>query len=168
MSRRRASAALRPVTSTPPMSAVESAPPLYAPAEEARSREVAWGWPLAVAALLLGALVLRLWGIKQGLPYAYNSDENAHFVPKAIGLFGHSWNPGYFVNPPGYTYLLHLVFAVWYGGRGGGSNTFPPHPRDAFTPARVAAPPLRTAAVGVLFSARAARLHQRTGCLPPA
>src|SRR3954453_21045760 len=128
MSRRRASAALRPVTSTPPMSAVESAPPLYAPAEGARSREVAWGWPLAVAALLLGALVLRLWGIKQGLPYAYNSDENAHFVPKAIGLFGHSWNPGYFVNPPAYTYLLHLVFAVWYGGGGGVSRHFAPPP----------------------------------------
>src|SRR4051812_2688522 len=103
------------------MSAVDSAP-LYAPAETVTgARAIAWRWPLAVTALLAGALFLRLWGIKQGLPYAYNSDENAHFVPKAIGLFGHSWNPGYFVNPPGYTYLLHLVFAVWYGGGGGGS-----------------------------------------------
>src|SRR3712207_7364600 len=48
-----------------------------------------------------------------------SADENAHFVPKAIGLFGHDWNPDYFVNPPGYTYLLHIVFAVWYGGREG-------------------------------------------------
>src|SRR3954465_12371384 len=165
MSRRRASAALRPVTSTPPMSAVESAPPLYAPAEEARSREIAWGWTAAVVALLAGALVLRLWGIRQGMPYAYNSDENAHFVPKAIGLFGHSWNPGYFVNPPGYTYLLHLVFAVWYGGRGGVSSTFATDPTDVFTVARVVAALLGTAAVGLLYWAGARLFDRRTGLL---
>src|SRR3954451_13059753 len=165
MSRRRASAALRPVTSTPPMSAVESAPPLSAPAEEAHSRAVAWGWPLAVTALLAGALVLRLWGIRQGLPYAYNSDENAHFVPKAIGLFDHSWNPGYFVNPPAYTYLLHVVFAVWYGGRDGVSSTFATDPSDVFTVARVVAALLGTAAVGFLYWAGARLFDRRVGLL---
>ena len=71
-----------------------------------------WPWWLgAGASCSPSALGLRLWGVKQGLPYAYNADENAHFVPKAIGLFGHGWNPHYFVNPPAYTYLLHVVFA---------------------------------------------------------
>ena len=63
-----------------------------------------------VAALLL-ALGLRLWGLKQGLPYAYNADENAHFLPRAIGMFGHELDPGYFVNPPAYTYVLHVLLA---------------------------------------------------------
>ena len=73
------------------------------------------GWPLALAALTLGALVLRLWGLKTGLPYVYNADENNHFVPRAIGMFGHSLNPDYFVNPPAYTYLVHLLFLAPLG-----------------------------------------------------
>ena len=67
---------------------------------------------LALGAVLALAFGLRLWGIKQGLPYAYNIDENAHFVPRAIGFFGHTLNPFYFVNPPGYTNILYLVFGV--------------------------------------------------------
>ena len=63
---------------------------------------------------------LRLWGIKQGLPYSYNSDEDAHFVPRAIGIFALGWNPHYFANPPAFTYLLHFVFALWFGGEAGG------------------------------------------------
>src|SRR4051795_954779 len=147
------------------MSAVESAP-LYAPAERVTgARAIAWRWPLAVTALLAGALFLRLWGIKQGLPYAYNSDENAHFVPKAIGLFGHSWNPGYFVNPPCYTYLLHLVFAVWYGGGDGGSSTLATDPSDVFPVARVVAALLGPAAVGLLYWAGARLFDRRVGLL---
>src|SRR5215218_7963294 len=105
------------------MSAVELRP--AAPGRERSARRVTrLRWGLGVAVLLLVSLGLRLWGIRQGLPYAYNADENAHFVPKAIGLFGHSLNPGYFVNPPGYTYILHVVFAGWFGGRAGVSETF--------------------------------------------
>src|SRR6185503_9532285 len=57
---------------------------------------------LALPAILIGALGLRLWGIHHGLPYAFNVDEGAHFVPRAIGMFGHSLNPQYFVNPPAF------------------------------------------------------------------
>ena len=60
-------------------------------------------------------LVLRLWGIKQGLPYSYNVDEATHFVPRAIAFFSHDLNPQYFLNPPGYSYLLHIVFELWFG-----------------------------------------------------
>ncbi len=77
------------------------------------------GWLLAAAGILAGALALRLWGIRHGLPYVYNADENAHFVPRAVGMFGHSLNPGYFVNPPAFTYLLHVVFDLRFGGRAG-------------------------------------------------
>ena len=45
-----------------------------------------WAWP-ALGALLIGALALRLWGLRQGLPYAYNTDEADHFVPRAVAMF---------------------------------------------------------------------------------
>ena len=45
------------------------------------------------ASLLAARFALRLWGVRHGLPYAYNADENAHFVPRAIGMFGHDLEP---------------------------------------------------------------------------
>jgi uncharacterized protein (TIGR03382 family) len=106
-----------------------------------------------VALLLAVSFALRVWGAKQGLPYAYNADENAHFVPKAIGLFGHGWNPHYFVNPPAYTYLLHVVFAVYFGGRAGVSDTFARDPTEVFLVARVVAASCGTLAVWLLYLA---------------
>ena len=98
---------------------------------------------LALPLILVAALALRLWGIHHGLPYAFNVDEGAHFVPRAIGMFGHSLNPQYFVNPPAFTYLLHVVFAVWFGGRGGVSHAYAVHPTEVFVVARVTAAALR-------------------------
>lgn len=105
---------------------------------------------LAVAALLTGAFVLRVWGIDHGMPWAYNSDENGHFVPRAIGMFGHDLNPRYFVNPPAFTYVLHAVFAVWFGGRAGVSEAFASDPTPVWVAARVTAAVLSTLAVGLL------------------
>ena len=112
-------------------------------------------WGTAVALLLVAAFLLRVWGIKQGLPYAYNADENAHFVPKAIGLFDHGWNPHYFVNPPAYTYVLHFVFDVWFGGRAGVSASFAKDPTDVFLVARVVSAAFGTLAVWFLYLAGA-------------
>ena len=112
-------------------------------------------WAPWVLLLLVASFVLRVWGAKQGLPYAYNADENAHFVPKAIGLFDHGWNPHYFVNPPAYTYVLHLVFDVWFGGRAGVSASFAKDPTDVFLVARVVSAAFGTAAVWFLYLAGA-------------
>jgi Dolichyl-phosphate-mannose-protein mannosyltransferase len=125
-------------------------------------------WGGAVGVLLIGALALRLWGVKHGLPYAYNADENAHFVPKAIQLFGHGWNPHYFVNPPAYTYVLHLVFAVWYGGREGVSSTFALDQGQVFIIARVVSAVLGTLAVWALYLAGARLFDRRVGLLAAA
>jgi hypothetical protein len=125
-------------------------------------------WGGAVGVLLIGALALRLWGVKHGLPYAYNADENAHFVPKAIQLFGHGWNPHYFVNPPAYTYVLHLVFAVWYGGREGVSSTFALDQGQVFIIARVVSAGLGTLAVWALYLAGARFFDRRVGLLAAA
>jgi hypothetical protein len=120
-------------------------------------RGIAWA---ALALVLVLALGLRLWGIRQGLPYAYNSDENAHFVPHAIGIFALGWNPHYFANPPAFTYLLHVLFALWFGGEGGVSRTFARDPTAVFTLARASAAVLGTLAVWLLYAA-GARLFGR-------
>jgi hypothetical protein len=120
-------------------------------------RRLAWA---ALALVLLLALGLRLWGIRQGLPYAYNSDEDAHFVPRAIGMLTLGWNPHYFANPPAYTDLLRLVFSAWFGGRAGVSHTFAVNPTAVFTLARVCAALLGTLAVWLLYLA-GARLFDR-------
>jgi len=122
-------------------------------------------WGVAVALLLVAAFLLRIWGIKQGLPYAYNADENAHFVPKAIALFDHGWNPHYFVNPPAYTYVLHLLFDIWFGGRAGVSHAYATNQTEVFIVARVAAAVLGTVAVGLLYLVGARMFDRRIGLL---
>jgi hypothetical protein len=124
-------------------------------------------WVLALAALTAGALVLRLVGLKTGLPYVYNADENNHFVPRAIGMFGHSLDPNYFVNPPAYTYLVHFLLAVrWGTSPESVGGAFAANPTTAFVIARGASAVLGAAAV--LFTALAgARLFEsrRVGLL---
>ena len=124
-----------------------------------------WTWPLAVAATTAVALVLRLWGVRHGLPYAYNVDENAHFVPHAIGLFGHGWDPHYYANPPALTYLLHVVFAVWFGGGQATGRAFARDPGEVFLVARVATVAVSVAAVPLLCLAGARLLGRAAGLL---
>ena len=108
------------------------------------------GWLVGAAAIVAGALALRLWGLGHGLPYVYNADENAHFVPRAIGMFGHSYNPNYFVNPPAFTYLLHVAFDLRFGGRAGVGNALATDRTSVFEVARLVAALLGTFAVAML------------------
>jgi 4-amino-4-deoxy-L-arabinose transferase-like glycosyltransferase len=155
------------VVEAPPAGA-PAPPPESEPPSDAPRRERRWPWWIALAAVLAVALGLRVWGIRQGLPYAYNADENAHFVPGAIGLFGHGMNPHYFVNPPAYTYVLHAVFAVWFGGRAGVSNTYALHPTEVFVVARVTAAVVGTLAVWLVYVAGAKFADRRVGLLAAA
>jgi hypothetical protein len=116
---------------------------------------------VALTLLLALALALRLWGIKQGLPYSYNADEATHFVPRAIGFFGHDLNPHYFLNPPAYSYLLYVVFQLWFGGADAVRHAYATDPTAVFVLARAVAALLGTAAVGFLYLA-GARLWGRT------
>jgi hypothetical protein len=138
--------------------------PPGAPAERSRR----WAWP-GLAAVLLGGLGLRLWGVQQGLPYAYNSDEADHFVPRAVRMFADgNLNPHYFANPPAFTYLLHYLFALWYGGSGGVRHAFALHPGDLYTLARVAAALLGTAALWLLYATGARLFGRAVGLLAAA
>jgi hypothetical protein len=104
---------------------------------------------VGLAGVLLLALILRVWGSKTGLPYVYNVDEGAHFVPRAIGMFDHGYDPQYFINPPALTYLFH--FAFWL--RWGGEHTrelIAADPTAIFGYARVLVAVLATVSVGLL------------------
>jgi len=127
-----------------------------------------WAWP-ALAAVLLGGLGLRLWGVGGGLPYVYNADEADHFVPRAVRMFEDaSLNPHYFANPPAFTYLLHYLFALWYGGATGVVHAYALHPAAVYTLARVAAALLGTAALWLLYATGARLFGRAVGLLAAA
>ena len=126
-----------------------------------------WAWP-GLAAVLAGGLGLRLWGIGQGLPYAYNADEADHFLPRAVSMFGHGLNPHYFANPPAFTYLLHFLLALVYGGKTGVQHAFALHPGDVYTLARAAAAVLGVAALWLLYATGARLLGRGVGLLAAA
>jgi hypothetical protein len=116
----------------------------------------------ALALLLIVSLLLRLWGIKQGLPYSYNSDEAQHFVPRAIAFFTHDFNPHYFLNPPAYSYLLHIVFELWFGSADAVTRAYTTDPTQVFVVARVVAAVLGTVAVWLTYLAGTRFFNNRT------
>jgi Dolichyl-phosphate-mannose-protein mannosyltransferase len=128
-----------------------------------RANRVRYWGPLAL--VLVVSLALRLWGIKQGLPYVYNVDEYGHFVPEAVAMFHRGLNPHYFINPPALTYFLHFVYAVWLVGRGNISREFALHPDHFFLLARVTVALLGTASVGLLYLVGARLFNRGVGLL---
>lgn len=124
-------------------------------------------WSLGLAGVLLVALALRLWGFRHGLPFVYNADESAHFVPRAVRFFDDGYNPGYFKNPPGFTYLIHGLYAVWLGGDEA-AQRFKDDPGSLFAAARIVSALLGTAAVGLVYAAGARLFDRRVGLLAAA
>lgn len=129
---------------------------------------VKYRWQLVLAGVLLVALLLRLWGVDHGLPFVYNQDERSNFVQRAIGMFGHSYNPGYFVNPPAFTYLLHVVFALVFGGRGGVGSAYATDPTAVFVVARTLSALLGVATVWLLYLVGRRLFGRREGLLAAA
>ncbi len=122
-----------------------------------------------LAVVLGGGLALRLWGVRQGLPFAYNTDEGDHFVPHAVRMFEEgTLNPHYFANPPAFTYLLHLLYGAWYGGGAAAIHAYAVHPAELYTLARVAAALLGTLALWLLYIAGARLFGRAAGLLAAA
>jgi 4-amino-4-deoxy-L-arabinose transferase-like glycosyltransferase len=122
----------------------------------------------ALVLLLLVTFLLRLWGIKQGLPYSYNVDEATHFVPRAVAFFGHDLNPRYFLNPPAYSYLLHVVFELWFGGSDAVTRAYAGDPTSVYVVARLVAAVLGTVAVWLTYLAGARFFNRNVGLLAAA
>lgn len=123
---------------------------------------------LALAGVLLGAAALRLWGIRSGLPFSYNADEERHFVPIAVRFFEEGLNPGYFLNPPGFTELLFAVYAAWFGGADAVVRALERDPGELWLVARVVVVALGVAAVWLLHLAGARLFDRRIGLLAAA
>jgi hypothetical protein len=126
-----------------------------------------WAW-CGLALVLCVALGLRLWGIREGLPYVYNIDEAGHFVPKAVTMFADGLNPRYFVNPPALTYVLHYMFDAWFGGAQRVHSEYARDPGEVFLVGRVTVALLGTAAVWMLYLFGARLLDRRIGLLAAA
>ena len=117
---------------------------------------------------MLASLVLRLWGVKQGLPYSYNIDEATHFVPRAVAFFHHNMDPQYFLNPPAYSYLLHIVFELWFGSSDAVTRSFVTDPAGVYVLARVVSALLGTIAVLLSYLAGVRLFGRREGLLAAA
>lgn len=109
-----------------------------------------WAW-VTRAIVLAVALALRLWGIGSGLPYVYNVDEAAHFVPRAVAMSSGGLDPHYLVNPPALTYLLHAIFVLAFGAGAGTIGEFAAHRDTVFLLARVVVAVLGVLAVWLLY-----------------
>jgi hypothetical protein len=125
---------------------------------------------LILGAILLLALGLRLWGVKYGLPFAYQIDEERVYVRKAVRMLdAGSLNPHYMHNPPLLTYLLSAIFAVQHGG--GEAHRLigdVPDRQSLFLTARIIVALLGTLAVGLTFAAARRFFDQRTGLVAAA
>jgi hypothetical protein len=120
-----------------------------------------------LALILLAAAGLRLWGIRNGLPYAYNLDERAHFVPHAVAMTGGDLNPGYFINPPAFTYVLAAWLSVLHLG-GDVQQLFADDPTRVFLDARVLTLLLSVGAVAATYAAGRAFFGRGAGLIAAA
>ena len=120
---------------------------------------------LALAAILLLALGLRLWGIEYGLPFAYQIDEERIYVRKAVRMLdAGSLNPHYMHNPPLLTYVLEAVFALRYGGAEAHRLVGDVPDREGlFLTGRVIVALIGTLAVGLTFVAARRFFDRRVG-----
>ncbi|WP_320672185.1 glycosyltransferase family 39 protein [Patulibacter defluvii] len=127
-----------------------------------------WWW-IGLAAIVLLGLVLRLWGIRWGLPFGYNLDERSHFVPRAVEYFrGSSLDPDYQLNPSGL--IEWIAGALWllHWSSDGIVKAWATDPSDVWTIARVASALLSTAGIALLYAAGARLFDRRVGLLAAA
>src|SRR3954469_12050672 len=83
------------------------------PPERSRARRwTVWG---LLGLIVVAGLYVRLRNNGYGLPYVYNFDEASHFVSRSINVFGGEYDPRYYQNPSGYTYLVFVALKLWYG-----------------------------------------------------
>jgi len=126
-------------------------------------------WTLGLLGVIALALGLRLWGIRYGLPIAYNLDERSHFVPRAVEYFASgSINPDYQLNPSGLIEWIAAALLVVHRSSHGVVNTWNSDPGEIWTVARVAGALLATSAVGFIYAAGARLFDRRAGLIAAA
>lgn len=121
---------------------------------------------LILGAILVVAAALRFWSLDHGLPYAYNLDERAHFVPHAVAMTSGDLNPGYFINPPALTYLLAAWLSLIH--LGGVEQWFADDPTAVFLWSRVVSVVFGVAAVAATYAAGREWFGKRAGLVAAA
>jgi hypothetical protein len=85
----------------------------YEASKAAESTGARWSvrrWALLAAALIIaGAFVLRMWGIRGGLPYVDHPDEPNPINYVVQMLKTGDLNPHFFQKPSLYVYMLLVV-----------------------------------------------------------
>jgi 4-amino-4-deoxy-L-arabinose transferase-like glycosyltransferase len=82
---------------------------MQSPPADAGSRSAS----LALAAVLLLAAALRLWGLRHDLPFSYFGDE-LHFMKRAMALGTGDLNPHWFHKPAFLMYILAFVYGLYF------------------------------------------------------
>lgn len=131
-----------------------------------RSRITAPRWELVLlAGVVLVALLLRVWNLDQNLPFVYNIDESARFVPDAASYFHERLGFRQLVNPPGMMGLLGLIDQVWFRPQGlSPAEGLIAHPTQAYLLGRILAVAMSVAAIPIFYVA-GRRLVGRTAAL---
>jgi Dolichyl-phosphate-mannose-protein mannosyltransferase len=151
--------------SSPPTSVRETAPEPQRPHKPGRRGP----WLVALVIVLAVAFGLRVWGSEHGLPFAYNPDESGHFVLRAVRFHETGdFNPHYFINPPGLTYIFYGAFAVRYRGSEGVAQAFKRDPGSVYLSGRLVVAMLGTLGVLFLYMAGARLFDRRVGLLAAA
>jgi len=86
------------------------------PTEAERSAALpSWVFPALLGMVMAGAFVLRIWGLKMGLPSLLHPDEWRIINPAVA--FGGTWdfNPHQFDVGSGMMYLCFVLYAIYFG-----------------------------------------------------
>jgi hypothetical protein len=126
------------------------------------------GWAIAVAAVVLFALAVRLWGITGMLPAPIEGDELTNFVDPAVHYATGHLEPGSFINPPGVSYFFYVVFGLVFGF--GRSMVRAQHqdPSQVLLVARVTSAFVGALAVWLVYVAGRRLLDRRVGLVAAA
>lgn len=115
---------------------------------------------LALGVLLVAAFAVRVVGIRHGLPFSYNTDEEHHFVPQAAEAADGDLDPDYYQNPSALTYLLAVVYRLRFPGDDM-TERLAADPTSVFLVSRVVVALLGTLLVALVWWA-ATRFFDRT------
>lgn len=118
--------------------------------------------------ILLVALALRVVGSSHSLPVIYSPDEYWHYVFVAVGFFDRGYDPGYFFNPPAFSYLLHGVFWLVLGGSENVRHAWIHDQQSIFFIARLTTAALGTTGVWLAYLTGARLFGGRTGLIAAA